>query len=245
MKKLFAVLPMLALVAIAAGCVQGKPGGPGTDGKSPSIGQAEDTFNLSVPILSSSLQQGEQTEATVGIKRAKNFDEDVTLKFTDLPKGVSVEPASPTIKHGDIGTKFTFKADEQAALGDFKIKVTGHPSKGSDAEVDLSLAIAAKDTFTLTVPRLSLKQGETETISIGVERQKSFNEPVALSFGDLPKGITLAIDEPQLQAGEAEAKVTLTASEDASLGDFTIQVTGHPKKGADATKMLNITVAQQ
>lgn len=245
MKKLFAVLPMLALVTIAAGCVQGKPGGPGTDGKNPSIGQAEDTFNLSVPILSPSLQQGEQTEAIVGIKRAKNFDEDVTLEFSDLPKGVSVEPASPMIKHGDKGAKFIFKADEQAALGDFKIKVTGHPSKGSDAEVGLSLEIAAKDTFTLTVPPLSLKQGETETISIGVERQKSFNEPVALTFGDLPQGITLAIDEPQLQAGEAEARVTFTASEEASPGDFTIQVTGHPNKGADATKMLNITVAQQ
>ena len=40
-------------------------------------------------------------------------------------------------------------------------------------------------------------------------------------------------------------KVTLKAQEDASLGNFTINVTGHPAKGADATSQLKITVAKK
>ena len=189
MKSSLAGLAVMTLVALT-GCTQGTPGGPGTIGtsdKEPAYGQAEDTFNLSVPMMSTSLQQGEQTEATVGIKRAKNFDEDVALKFADIPKGVTVEPASPVIKHGDTDAKITFKAGDEASLGDFKVKVTGHPTKGGDAEIEFKLTIAAKDSFTLSLPRLStsLKQGETQTISIGITRDKTFDQDIALKLSKL------------------------------------------------------------
>ena len=124
---------MITLAALA-GCNQGTPGGPGTadtTAKKPAYGQADETFNLSVPMTSSSVQQGEQAEATIGIKRAKNFDEDVTLQFADVPEGVTIEPSEPVIKHGDTDTKVTFEAGTEAALGDFKVKVTGHPTKGA------------------------------------------------------------------------------------------------------------------
>ncbi len=94
MKSLCAGLAVMTLAALA-GCSQGTPGGPGTTDGKPAYGQADNTFNLSVPLMSSSLQQGEQMEATVGIERAKNFDEDVALKFGDIPKGVTIQPAQP------------------------------------------------------------------------------------------------------------------------------------------------------
>ena len=138
MKSLHVGLMAMAL-AVLNGCTQGTPGGPGmtktpgttTTANKPILGQAEDTFNLSVPVMSSSLKQGEQTETTIGIKRAKNFDQDVELQFADVPTGVTVEPASPMIKHGDTDAKITFKAGDEAPLGNFKVKVTGHPTKGA------------------------------------------------------------------------------------------------------------------
>jgi hypothetical protein len=125
MKSLFAGLAVITLATLT-GCSQCTPGGPGTTNKSPSYGQSDDTFNLSVPVMSSNLRQGEQKEVTVGIKRAENFDEDVALKFADVPNGVTVEPASPVIKHGDRDAKITFKAGKDASLGNVKVKVTGH-----------------------------------------------------------------------------------------------------------------------
>jgi hypothetical protein len=95
--------------------------------------------------MSSNLHQGSQKEATIGIKRAENFDEDVVLGFADVPKGVTVEPASPVIKHGDTDAKITFKAENEAALGNFKVKVTGHPTKGRDAQSEFKLTVAVKD----------------------------------------------------------------------------------------------------
>lgn len=254
MKRLNAGLVTMALVALS-GCTQGTPGGPGTTAthgttttaSKPVLGQAENTFNLSVPVMSSSLKQGGQTEATVGIKRAKNFDQDVVLQFADVPVGVTVEPASPKIMHGDVDTKIAFKAGDDAAVGNYMIKITGHPTKGGDAQIEFKLAIAAKDTFTLSVPLLStsLKQGETKTVSISVKRDQSFDQDVALEFGELPTGVTMEPAAPVISQGQTEAQLTLTAADDAALGNFTIKTTGVPTQGANAAAEFKLTVNEK
>lgn len=66
---------VLMLVTLT-GCNQGTPGGPGTTDtkvEQATYGQTENTFNLSVPMTSSTLQQGGTLPATLGIKRAKNL----------------------------------------------------------------------------------------------------------------------------------------------------------------------------
>ncbi len=127
------------------GCNQGTPGGPGAtapagDSKQAVI-QQDDSFNLSAPLIATSIKQGERLATTVGIKRGKNFDEDVDIKFSDIPTGIKLDPSSATIKHGDSETKFNIEADKDAALGDFTIKVTGHPKKGADATVAYKLSV--------------------------------------------------------------------------------------------------------
>ncbi len=236
----------MTMLAVAGGCSQGTPGGPGTTGEQPTYGQADNTFNLSVPVMSSSLQQGNQAEATVGIKRAKNFDEDVALSFADVPKGVTVEPASPEIKRGSTDAKITFTAGDEAPLGEFLVKITGHPSKGSDALIEFKLNITAKDSFTLNAPgKSTLKQGESQSLSIGIARDKTFDQDVALTFSELPTGVTLEPQTIVIKRGEALAQVTLTATDDAALGDFTVKVSGHPAEGADAADEFQLTVAKK
>jgi uncharacterized membrane protein len=247
MKTLFAGT-LVVMLAILAGCSQGTPGGPGTtdkDSEKPMYGQQDNTFNLSVPRTSTSLQQGEELETTVGIKRAKNFDQDVTLKFTDVPKGVTVEPASPMIHSSDKESKITFKAGDEAPVGDYKVQVTGHPGKGGDAQIEFKLTILPKDSFTLSMPdSTTLKQGEEQTVLVGIKRDETFDQDVELKFGELPKGVTLQPEAPLIKQGSTEAQVAITASKDASLGDFGIKVTGHPLKGAEASNEFKLTVVK-
>jgi hypothetical protein len=66
------------------------------------------------------------------------------LKFDTLPKGVTVEPASPVIKNGEAGTQVSLIATPEAPLGDFAVKVTGHPAKGADAVQEFKFGIAKK-----------------------------------------------------------------------------------------------------
>ena len=249
MKRSIFIATAFTLIGLT-GCSQGTPGGPGvtdTTAKKPVFGQTEDTFNLSVPRMAESLQQGATLETEVGIERAKNFGEDVSLKFSELPEGVTLTPASPVIKHGDTEAKITFTADTAAAVGEYKVKVLGHPEKGTDAEIEFKLNITAIDSFTLSVPLLSasLKQNESQTVSIGIKRDKTFASDVSLKFGELPAGVTMEPAETMIKQGEQEAKVTLTAASDAALGDFTIKVTGHPSVGLDASNEFKLSVVPE
>jgi len=106
--------------------------------------QPEDTFTLSVPTLSTKFKQGEAKEITIGIKRGKNLDQDVALKLDGLPSGVTADPAAPTIKKSEKEAKINLKAANDAAVGDFTVKVIGHPSQGEDASNEFKLTIAKK-----------------------------------------------------------------------------------------------------
>jgi len=144
MNKLFAGLVGAALLAVV-GCHPGTTGGPGTPGgRSSVLGLAENTFKLDTPTLSTKVKQGETKEVTISIERGKNFDQDVNLKFEDLPTGVKIEPATPEIKHGDKEAKVTIHAADDAALGDFTVKVVGHPAKGENAPSNLKLTVDKK-----------------------------------------------------------------------------------------------------
>src|SRR5207249_9831146 len=101
-------------------------------------------FRLDMPGLSTSIKQGETRSVAIGIKRGKNFDQDVHLKFSELPKGLTIDPASPVMKRDDTQVKLTIKAANDAALGDFTIKTTGHPSQGAEASADLKVTVSKK-----------------------------------------------------------------------------------------------------
>ena len=57
---------------------------------------------------------------------------------------MTIDSANPVIKHGDTEAKLTFKAADDAALGDFTVKVTGHPTKGADASNEIKITVAKK-----------------------------------------------------------------------------------------------------
>lgn len=151
MKGLYAGLVMLLLAALvgcggSTGTSEKHPGGPGATNvteRAPLIGVNKNEFKLDTPMLATRLKQGEAKEVKIGIKRGEGFDKDVELKFDDVPKGVTIEPAKPKIKHGDKEVALTVKAADDAAIGDFKVKVAGHPTEGKEAA----------DTFELKIDR--------------------------------------------------------------------------------------------
>jgi len=136
------------------GCTQGTPGGPGVQtpvgsqsqtANKPVIGEARETFSLKLPMLATSLKQGESKSATISIQRGTNFDDDVQLSFTEIPTGVTLDPVNPMLKHDDKEVKINITAAADAAIGDFTVKVSGHPSKGGpDAVNEFKLDISAK-----------------------------------------------------------------------------------------------------
>src|SRR5690349_19165210 len=105
MKTLCTGMVMLSLAALAgcsgasSGTSEKHPGGPAAatsaSQKEPLIGVGDNEFQLDPPTLAVRLKQGEAKDEKIGIKRGKGFDEDVTLKFDDIPKDVEIKPDSP------------------------------------------------------------------------------------------------------------------------------------------------------
>lgn len=248
MTRFSKILFVFALAPIL-GCNEGTTGGPGvSDAKTKNsvLGRANDSFNLSVPLLLTSVQQGNQAQSSIGINRTKNFASDVALEFKNLPIGVTIQPEHPVIKHGDNETDFLVVVEDSAAKGEFKIEVTGHPKQGADAMINFRIAVTAKDSFHLYLPLLStsLKQGESELVSIKVNRDKTFMQDITLSLIDLPAGVTTEPASIVNRNGEINSDFMLIAASDASLGRFAVMLNGHPTSGVDASKEFNFVVSK-
>ena len=107
----------------------------------PVAGDPENTFRLDAPNLATSIKQVESKVVTIGISRAKNFDQDVTLMFKEMPNGITIEPAEPVIKHGEKEAKLTVSAAADAAVNKFTIPVVGHPATGPDATNKFDISV--------------------------------------------------------------------------------------------------------
>jgi len=151
MKSIIAITCGTALIMLT-GCNSGTPGGPGVNkdtsststSNKPVIGHAEETFTLDMPNLATKIKQGETKSINIGIKRGKNMDQDVKLSFDRVPEGVTIEPANPMVLHSDKEASITIKASDMAAIGDFTIKVNGHPNTGPDATNEFKLTVDKK-----------------------------------------------------------------------------------------------------
>jgi uncharacterized membrane protein len=144
MKTTLFIFGTAAALAIV-GCEKGTPGGPGaTNSPDKTPARAENTFTLNVPTMAVSLKQGETKMTSISVKRMRNFDEDVTVKFGDMPKGVTLDPVNAMIKHGENEAKLTIKATDDAALGDFTVDVTGTPTSGTVATNKIKISVSKK-----------------------------------------------------------------------------------------------------
>jgi uncharacterized membrane protein len=111
--------------------------------KVPILGEADNTFSLSVPFESVALAQGEEKTVLIGINKGENFREQVAIKVTELPMGVTLETTDPVIKQGSTEVTLMLKAASDAALGDFTFKLTGHTaSSGADFSKEIKLTVS-------------------------------------------------------------------------------------------------------
>ena len=240
---------LMASVAALAGCGKdGTPGGPGTTdtrNKPPLIGQADDTFTLSTSSVS--VKPGATTQSSASIKRGSKFEQDVALEFADLPKGVTIDPAKPVLANKTSEVKFNVIAGDDAAPGEYTVRLHGRPTTGPNAENQIKLTVGKRDSFTLGVPfwTTGVKQGETKVFDIAVRRDGTFDQEVTLKFDGLPKGVTVEPSKAVAKNGEKDVKLTLKVADDAPLGKHTVKITGHPAKGDDVTHDFTFEVSKK
>lgn len=148
MKILMALMTTGAMFAMSA-CDQGTAGGPGTatpDSEKPTMGQTDNTFTLSAPMMATKLAQGDTLTFSVEIDRGEDFNQDVNLMFDDVPTGLSIAPNKPVIRSSDGKADVTITASDTATVGEYTLRISGRPDNtGSDATTEMKIEISERD----------------------------------------------------------------------------------------------------
>src|SRR4029077_10570676 len=91
-------------------------------------------------------------------------------------------------------------------------------------------------TFKLVAPTLSttIRQGDTKTVDLSIERGKEFKHYVKLS-ATAPDKIEAKLNKDVVKAGDPkEFTLSVSPAKDAPVGDHVVKVTGTPEGGGQA-----------
>jgi uncharacterized membrane protein len=242
---------LLALITLI-GC----QGTTSTGGGGPAGGTFE--FKKFVSIGAITLHQGETKEEHLKINRHGDFKETVALDFKDDKKGLTFEPSAKEIKPDNNEIILKIVARDDAEVGKHEVTVTGTPGKGSPGSYKFEVEVKAKKEAGhenppkpaafdikkfLSLPAVTLKQGEAKEEKVNLNREGGFNEPVKLEFKDDKKGLTF---EPQeIKADAKEVVIKIHADDKADLGEHEVTVTGTPAKGEKASFTFKVKVEKK
>ena len=134
MKTARAFVTMLAL-AVVSGCQSAGPRGGGVS--------RDEGFKIAVPTFESTVKQGELQTVAVSIQRGEYFKRDVRLQIK-ASKGIGVDPTNIMVKASDKpDVQLTVTASKDAALGEYRVYVTGTPDTGQPTSAEFKVKVVA------------------------------------------------------------------------------------------------------
>jgi len=225
-------------------------------------------FKISVPAFETKIKQGETQSIAISLKRGDAFKQDVKLEVkVSKGKGLILDPAVFNIKAGDkADVQVLIKAPKDAAIGDYKVSVTGTPTTGAAASTEFKVKVVTpKDAgftmksdspeggsavkgegFKIGVPIFDTKiaQGETKSITISLDRDDSFKQDVTLEV-KLFKGEGLTFEPAKIlvkASDKPDVLIGINAPKDAAIGEYKVYVTGTPATGEPTSTEFDVKV---
>jgi hypothetical protein len=123
--------------------------------------------------------------------------------------------------------------------GDSKTTITKTTTDSTD--------IIDKDkTFVVNKPltETDLEQGESEDLTISIDRGSEFKQTVKLQFKP-PQGVTVTPGDGMIGPDADDAKVVIAAAADAPVGKHKIDVTAVPESGKAVQLQIDIEVKKK
>ena len=102
-------------------------------------------FKIAVPTFTTDIKQGEVQSVTISIERGDSFKQDVTLEIKlSKGEGLTFDPAKVIVKASDKpDVQLRITAPKDAALGEYKVSVTGTPTTGEATSVEFNVKVVA------------------------------------------------------------------------------------------------------
>jgi len=134
MKTASAFVTMLAL-AVVSGCQSAGPRGGGVS--------RDEGFKIAVPSFETAVKQGELQTVSVSIQRGEYFKRGVRLQIK-ASKGIGIDPTNIMVKAGDKpDVQLQITATKDAALGEYRVYVTGTPDTGQPTSAEFKVKVVA------------------------------------------------------------------------------------------------------
>lgn len=122
-------------LAFMVGCQSSSPRGGGV---TRDVG-----FKITVPTFTTEVPQGQTQYVTVSLKRGDYFKQDVNLQI-QTSAGLSVNPTSVMIRASDTpDVQLTITADQNAALGEYRVAVQGVPQTGQPTSTAFTVKVVS------------------------------------------------------------------------------------------------------
>lgn len=107
-------------------------------------------------------------------------------------------------------------------------------------------SVAKGEGFNISVPTFDtkVKQGETQAVTISLERGDSFKQDVTLQI-KLSKGEGISVDPAKVTIKASDkpgAQINITVPKDAALGEYKVSVKGTPTTGEATSVEFNVKV---
>ena len=224
-------------------------------------------FKIAVPTFDTKIKQGETQSVTLSLERGDSFKQDVTLEIKMFKsEGITFEPSKVLVKAGDKpDVQLAITVSKKTALGEYKVYVTGTPTTGEPTAKEFTVKVIAADAgytmqsdspkggstlkgegFKIAVPTFDtkIKQGETQSVILSIERGESFKQDVTLEITlSKGKGITFDPAKVFVKAGDKpDVQIMIMAPKDAAIGEYKVAVMGTPTTGEPTSKEFNVNV---
>ena len=200
-----------------------------------SLGVVAPTFTLEAQ-SGLKIDQGSNSSSFVVLTPFYGFTGSVNLSVSGLPSGVTASfSPNPTTSSATL----TLTATSTAATGQYTLTITG-TSGTQTASTTITLGVYAP-SFTLSDNGgVTVGQGTSSTSNVYINSLNGFTGSVSLSVSGLPSGVSASFS-PNPASAITAGTLTLTAASTASLGQYTVTITG--RSGSQtATTPLTITI---
>ena len=200
-----------------------------------SLGVVAPTFTLEAQ-SGLKIDQGSNSSSFVVLTPFYGFTGSVNLSVSGLPSGVTASfSPNPTTSSATL----TLTATSTAATGQYTLTITG-TSGTQTASTTITLGVYAP-SFTLSDSGgVTVGQGTSSTSNVYINSLNGFTGSVSLSVSGLPSGVSASFS-PNPASAITAGTLTLTAASTASLGQYTVTITG--RSGSQtATTPLTITI---
>ncbi len=218
--------------------------GCGGDGGGDAMGP-DPSFQISLSPGSLQVTQGGTGSVQVTVTRTGGFEGNVALSASGLPQGASATFSAQSLLAGVDQSQLQISAG-QAGAGTYTITVTAQGG-GITRTATLTLTIQEGGGnggegglgLTANPSQLSIQQGGSQEVTIGIQRVAPFAGPVTLSLSGAPAGVTGSFAPNP--AGGGEAVLTLAVGQGVTPGSYTLNVQGTGSPQASVAVALTVT----